>query len=65
MVSPLQTLSQTWPLSPPDLKLKWACKEYVLEQEEKITALKKLKRVTKKPYVHLVRAGLSDFLNLC
>lgn len=40
MVSPLRTLSQTWPLSPPDLMLKWACKEYVLEQEEKITVLK-------------------------
>lgn len=35
-----QTLSQTWPISPPDLTLKWACKENVLEQEEKTTWLK-------------------------
>lgn len=48
MVSPLRTLSQTWPLSPPDLMLKWACKEYVLEQEEKITALKNSKGEQKK-----------------
>lgn len=33
--SPQSTLSQTWPLSPLELMLKWAYKENVLEQEEK------------------------------
>lgn len=40
-LSPQQeTLSQTWTLSRPDLTLKWACKEYVLEREAKTTVLK-------------------------
>lgn len=57
--SPQRTLSQTWPLSPPDLTLKWACKEYVLEQEEKTTRLKTPRRENKSSDVHLIIACLS------
>lgn len=59
--SPQRTLSQTWPLSPPDLTLKWACKEYVLEHEQKTTALKTPRRGNENPYVHLITAGVSVF----
>ena len=59
--SPQRALSQTWPLSPPDLTLKWACKEYVLEHGEKTTRLKTPKRGNKNPYVHLITAAVSVF----
>lgn len=59
--SPQRTLSQTWPLSPPDLTLKWACKEYVLEHREKTTTLKTPRRGNKNPYAHLITAAVSVF----
>lgn len=57
--SPQRTLSQTWPLSPPDLTLKWPCKEYVLEQKGKTTRLKTPRRANENPYVHLIAAAVS------
>ena len=57
--SPQRTLSQTWPPSPPDLTLKWPCKEYVLEQKGKTTRLRAPRRGNENPRAHLIAAAAS------